>query len=169
MAKAKTKTTAAVREDRGQKVGRRPIETILSLYKSGASLRLSEGEVKLLIDEATKIDEERRMILALTDAVVKPIKEILKGTAKEQGWTEKAGSFGACKISPSTTTITGTVTELDKLLKQERKFNLRDSLVSIKITDAKKFLGEDILFSSGLFRVERDEFGTVSLRKITKD
>jgi hypothetical protein len=127
-------------------------------------LNLNESEIEMLIDHGTKIEERRRSIDKEVKSVVEPIKDILLQSATAVKWKHKEGSDGKCDIGPSTKTLTGTASELYKLLQKEKKAKLFNSLLTVRVTDAKKFLGEDILFKSGFFRSERREYGTVSLK-----
>jgi hypothetical protein len=129
---------------------KRQVGTIIEAWHKVDSieeLNLSEAEVKAMIDEGLAIDEIRKAMDKKIKAFLDPIKDMLKELAKRHGFTYKEGIEGACEISPSSKTVTGTATELKQLLKKEGKSQLFDSLLTVKITDAKKFLGDDILFS----------------------
>jgi hypothetical protein len=127
-------------------------------------LNLSESDLEMLIDHGTDIEERRREIDKEVKSMVEPIKDILLQSASKLKWKHKEGHEGKCDIGPSTKTITGTATELLKLLKKEGKVKLFNNLLTVRVTDAKKFMGEDILFKSGFFFSERKEYGTVSLK-----
>jgi hypothetical protein len=170
VAKVKQDLETSVKTN-GKVIGKgRQVVVILRLVEQGQSLeelQLTENEIKQLIDYATEIEEMRREIAQSVKNFVDPIKKLLVEHAKENNWKHKDGNLGKCDIAASSTTITGTATELIQILKKEGKTKLFDSLVSIRVTDSKKFLGEDILFKSGFFKMDRKEFGTVSLKPRT--
>lgn len=143
---------------------KRSVAEILENYLDSGleGLNLSASELILLIDNGAELDEKRKAVAKEVDAVVTPTKKLLLALAKQGKWKSKAGKIGLCKIGGgSTTVIDGTPTEFAALLKKEGKLHLFDELVSIKIGDTKKYLGEDAL--TGFMHSDIEEYGSVSL------
>lgn len=150
-----------------QKVSvQRSVRSILEAYQDNGleGLVLSAEEIGLLIDSGVELDEKRKAIMKEVDNVVGPTKKLLLALAERDKWKRKSGKVGDCKIGAgSSTVIDGTVTQFAALLKKEGKLHLFDDLVNIKITDTKKYLGEDAL--KDFMHSDTKEYGTVSLSK----
>lgn len=164
--KSKTGTEETTKLN-GKVLGKRSVAQIIKQYHetdSAVELELSNAEIMSLIDVGSDIEERRRAIDKEVKAEVEPIKDILLQLGQANKKKNMEGHRGKCTIGPSTKTLTGTATQLAALLKKEGKVKLFDSLLTVRVTDAKKFLGEDILFKSKFFTSERKEYSTVSLK-----
>jgi len=125
---------------------------------------LTEEELILMIDTGTELEAERREIEKKTEAVVRPVKQILLQVAKAAGWKEKKGTKGKAKVSASTWSDVGTATDLAKILKREGKIALFDELVTVRVGDCKKYLGTEAL--KGFLTPHTEEFGMLSLKEL---
>lgn len=142
----------------------RSVDTLLETWRDVGlgGLRLTQQELVLLIDNGSTLDEQRKAITKEVERIVAPTKMLLLALAEQQKWKVKAGKIGECKIGAgSSTKIKGTVTEFAILLKNEGKLELFNDLVSIKIGETKKYLGEDAL--KNFMEVESKEYSSVSL------
>lgn len=102
---------------------------------------LTESEVKLLIDRGSDIDANIKYLTRQLKAIKLGVLEY----ARRNKLKTIEGQRATAKISDSTTTTTGTVTEFAKLLKKEGKIELFDELTKVQLTEAKKYLGEAAL------------------------
>ena len=114
-----------------------------------------------LIDSAYEWDVEKKKF----DAKVKEAKIILLAHAKQNEWKEKMGKNAECKIGPSTVAVIG-VNPFLSLLKKLGKLNLVPDLLKVKITDAKKYLGEIAL--EDVTDSQTEPYGSVSLKPLKK-
>ena len=125
--------------------------------------KLTDGEVALLIDagaaENAKMNKLKKRVTG--------IKLILKAAAILGKWKTRASPRGVCSIKKSTESVYGTATELAKLLKKLKKPKLFDTLVSVKIGEVKKYLGEEVLIEEGYLTLEDNPYGSMTL-KVTK-
>lgn len=127
---------------------------------------LTPEEVISLVDVGTEIEEQRRSIDKDVKFYVEPIKALLLNLAKQLKKKEIKGSEKRiAKIGRASKTTMGTATSFVKdVLKKEGKLNLFDQLVNVKLTEAKKYLGEDAL--KGFIKVTSEEYGSVALKKL---
>ena len=123
----------------------------------------SKAEVSImeLIDNAYEWDVEKKRF----DAKVKEAKIILLAHAKQNEWKEKMGKNAKCKVGPSTKAEIG-VKPFLSLLKKLGKVNLVPDLLKVKITDAKKYLGEIAL--EDVTDSQTEPYGSVSLKPLKK-
>jgi hypothetical protein len=146
----------------------RSVSDILLLLKKNGAMEtmktLTETEEKMLIDFAAELDDRRAKLVKQCKEEVEPIKDLFKAIAQQDNEMVHYGNTAELTVKASSKSIMGPTTELAKLLKQEGKTRLFNELTTIKVTEAKKFLGEDALISSGLMRVETDDFGAVTLK-----
>jgi hypothetical protein len=143
---------------------RRSVQEILAAYASEGleNFVLTKEELISLIDNGAELEDKRRKIAKEVDAVVTPTKALLLALAEKDKWKEKSGKIGVCKIGGgSSTIIGGTVTDFAALLKREGKLHLFNDLVSVKLGDSKKYLGEDAL--KDFMHSDTREYSSVSL------
>jgi hypothetical protein len=57
---------------------------------------------------------------------------------------------------------------LIKLLKEEGKLKYADDLLGVKLTEAKKYLGEKVLLDHGFISTETTTYGSVSFKEPKK-
>jgi len=119
-----------------------------------------EREILNLIDTATTWDYHRKLL----DKQVKKAKAILLAHAEKNNWKAKAAETASVLISPSQST-TINPSKFTKLLIKMKKKKLYDVLMSVRVGDAKKYLGEDVV--DEVAEVDKKEFGTVTLKKTT--
>lgn len=121
---------------------------------------LSDGEIKSLIDHAYSMQETAKAI----DETVGQIKDVLKmwGNLRK---VKKLDGFrtGSMSISAKTTTTTKGATELVRLLKKLNKVKAADTILSVKIGEAKKYIGEAVLLEEKFMEQDSDPFGKISL------
>lgn len=142
-------------------------EQILEKYakKSGKQQKifaekLTYAEISELVDLAVAYHLEAKAL----EEEAKKAKEILLAHAKKKGWKDREGTLGGrAVILESSKTETKGIKDFLQLLVKEGKKDLFYDLVGIKLTQAKKALGEDLLNSSGFLKVIREEFGKVRL------
>ena len=126
-----------------------------------AAAGLLNDEVAELIDHAGELDALRKEL----DVKVKKAKAILLKNAEEKSWKMQAGEKLAAKISPSTKTEIP-VKPFLSLLKKLKKAAMASDLLSVRIGDAKKYLGEDVL--KDVSDVEVTEYGSVSFTRLKR-
>jgi hypothetical protein len=126
---------------------------------------LSTKEIMTLIQEATRRNE----IVKMFKADIEKTKTIMRHIAEKIRRSEiKAEDGSICKVSPSSKTVTGTATELIKLLKEEGKLKYANDLLGVKLTEAKKYLGEKVLLDHGFINTETTTYGSVSFKEPKK-
>jgi len=122
---------------------------------------LSEKELEALIDFGTVADEERNAL----DGQVKLIKAALLVRAKKAKWKTRAGAVGVAKVSPRTSTSI-LPRKMVALLSKLKKQKLFDTVFNVKVGEAKKYLGEDVL--EPIAQIQTKEFGSISLKRLEK-
>ena len=128
--------------------------------KSSFSSKLTYQEVNELIEMGIALDQQAKQ----NAQVVKSIKEILIAHAKKKKWKEQeTDSGGKAVILSSSSSETKGIREFLKLLDSEKKKRLFYDLVGVKLSEAKKVLGEDILVTSGFLKVKTSVYGKVRL------
>lgn len=126
---------------------------------------LKDGEIKSLIDHAYSMQETAKAL----DETVSQIKDVLKQWGSINDVKSLDGlRTGAMKISAKSTTTTKGATELVRLLKKYNKVKAADTVLSVKIGEAKKYLGEAVLIEENFIDTKSDPFGTCSLRELKK-
>uniref|UniRef100_A0A6M3M035 Uncharacterized protein n=1 Tax=viral metagenome TaxID=1070528 RepID=A0A6M3M035_9ZZZZ len=120
---------------------------------------MTDSELEALIDSATGWD----MTAKSQAKKVKEAKELLLAHAKANSWKTRVGATGACKIGPSSKT-TILATAFVRVLKKLGKIDLVDDLLSVKLGEAKKYVGEVPL--EPISEVDTEEYGTVSLKAL---
>jgi len=157
-----TKTRTAkekVRKIRVKRKGERAYSDLTSMTPTELAGTLSEVEVETLIDIAARKDAECK---DLTKSV-KKAKAILLKEAEASGWKSKTTSANAeAKISPSTSTSIP-VEPFIKLLHKMKKVKQLKDFVAVKVGDAKKYLGDDVLET--IWDVNTEKYGSVSLKQ----
>jgi len=127
----------------------------------GKTATVAKVNIAELIDNAYEWDVEKKKF----DTKVKEAKIILLAHAKQNEWKEKMGKNAKCKIGPSTTAVVG-VKPFLALLKKLGKVALVPDLLKVKITDAKKYLGEIAL--EDVTDSQTEPYGSVSLKPLKK-
>jgi hypothetical protein len=118
---------------------------------------LNETEMAALIDYGAELDAEAKE----HNRRVKIIKDLLRINADIYRWKNKAGNTATAGVSPSSKT-TIDATAMGRLLARLGKSNLFGTIFSVKITEAKKYVGIDDL--DEISETETKEFGRVSLK-----
>jgi hypothetical protein len=143
-------------------------EELIELWLEAESLEslgtVTTEELYAMIDFGAEVDERRKAMEAEVKKKVEPLKKLLLKMAERDKWRHKVGKYGKCDVTRGSKTIMGTPTELARLLKKEGKINLFDALVGVKVSETKKYIGEDAL--KGFMQVEPVEYGSVSLKKL---
>jgi hypothetical protein len=134
----------------------------LALDSAIAERKLTKNEVEILTDYGAVIDA---LVKELT-ADVKVIKAGLMAYAIKTKTKKFAGVKGTYSIGSTSSTEEGTPTEFVKLLKKLKKTNLFDDLVKVKIGEAKKYLGEQVLKDNGFIKKTTNAFGKIALKVI---
>lgn len=125
---------------------------------------LTAEEIVLMVNAGTDIEDQRRAIDKEVKATVEPVKKLLVALAQEVKKRTFRGTEGrVATVARGSKTTMGTVTEFVKILKREGKLGLFDSLVSVKLTETKKYVGEDAL--KGFITVTPIEYNSVSMKK----
>ena len=127
----------------------------------GKTATVAKVNIAELIDNAYEWDVEKKKF----DTKVKEAKIVLLAHAKQNEWKEKMGKNAKCKIGPSTTAVVG-VKPFLALLKKLGKVALVPDLLKVKITDAKKYLGEIAL--ADVTDSQTEPYGSVSLKPLKK-
>jgi len=118
-------------------------------------------EMKNLVDVACTWDIKKKEL----DAKVKEAKSTLLNYAEEHEIKLISGKTAKCKIGPNTTSFIA-IKPFLALLKKIGKTNLVPDLLKVKMTDAKKYLGEVVL--EDIISSDTDEYGSVTLKPIKK-
>lgn len=165
MTTRKIRTEEGLKKEKQVRAVPRTYEEIIRSVKGEkveeVAITLSDREVLVLIDAGLVEDVQQKILKKRVDVV----KAILKEDAKMAGWHERAGELGTCVISPSTTT-TMKASDLRVLLDELKKPHLFEDLVSVKIGEVKKYLGEEVIKP---YVVETpEEFASVSLKVLKK-
>ena len=155
---------ASVKAKRKDVRARKPEQLLVDLATSDleAAVRgLSEKEIEVLIDFGTVADEERKAL----DGQVKLVKAALLVSAEKTKWKTRSGAVGVAKVSPrmSTSILPRKMVALLSKLKKQKLF---DTLFNVKVGEAKKYLGEDVL--EPIAQIQTKEFGSISLKKLKK-
>jgi hypothetical protein len=108
-------------------------------------------EAGVALNERKKQDEKR----------LKAIKEELKKLAKKNKWKEKELDGFLVAIVATSKTAVDPVAFVRKL-KAEKKLDLIHSVITVRVQDAKKYLGTEFL--DGISEDTWDDFGRVDLK-----
>lgn len=151
--KSKSRTVAQVHNEQEIAEGHK------NLVKELAG-SLNDTEIGVLIDHLLYESEKATKLLS----AVAWIKPLVKLSASEQKWKKKFGDIAEAKsMASSSTVFTCTVTKFVALLKKEGKLKLVDDLLSIKLGDVKKYLGEEVL--KGITKKTSDPAGRFSIAR----
>lgn len=120
---------------------------------------MTKEDLLILIDAGSDWQDEAKRV----GDCLKDVKDMVKKYAELNNMTETETDRVICKISPSTKTIPGTIKAFVKILVDEGKRHLQNEVLNVKITNAKKYLGEDAL--KDWLKTETNKFGSVSLKK----
>jgi hypothetical protein len=135
----------------------RPVNDMLLISPEALAETITAQELTDLINEGLTLAAYGKE----KTAIVKQMKDRLKATAKEQGWKAKETALGKVRIDADTS-LTVTVDALATLLKKMDKRELFKDLVSVRISEATKYLGRETLKVIGT--EESEEFGKVVLQ-----
>lgn len=103
------------------------------------------------------------------DETVTQIKDVLKQWGSLNDIKKLDGyRAGTMSISAKTTTTTKGATELVRLLKKFNKVKAADTVLTVKVGEAKKYLGEAVLIEENFIETQSDPFGTCSLKELKK-
>jgi len=116
-----------------------------------------EQAIISMVDRAYELDVEQKKLAK----ELRELKDTLLKSAEKQGVREYAGNIATCRIGPKTTTEIG-VKAFVKLLKDVGKGNLFADLLKVKITEAKRYLGEVVL--EDIAEVTIEEYGSISFK-----
>lgn len=134
-------------------------------------LRLDgESNVKseLVIGEAERLVSRAAVLDGVSKLIAKELKEIkaqLIKFAKQEHLKKIEGSSGDMDILASSSTNIN-VSEFIRVLKSLDKLSMVDDLLSVKVGDAKKFLGEDVL--KEVMHTEHDAYGKIKFKTSEK-
>lgn len=138
-------------------------ERFMTMDAEQALKTLSDAEIKQLLAVYT----EMTAAIKTANKELKHFKELLMESAQEDEWLTLQtklpdGRSATAIITPSTETEMGTTREFAQILRDEGKFHLLDDLTKVKLTDAKKILGEDAL--SDFISTTTEKYGKVTLK-----
>lgn len=157
--KRKCRTVTQIGEEQNVAV-KQETESDQEVMIKALATGLTDTEIGVMADYFLNETEKIKKI----EEAIEWIKPLLKMSAVEQDWKRKFGEVAEAKaMASSTTTFTCTVTKFVALLKKENKLKLVDDLLSIKLGDAKKYLGEETL--KGLVKKVSDPKGRLSVLK----
>jgi len=121
---------------------------------------LTDTEIGLLADQHLRDTEKSAEI----NKGISWIKPLLHLSAREQKWKKKEGDVSEAKaMAGSSTEFTCTVTQFVALLKKEGKLKLADDILSIRLGDAKKYLGEAAI--APVTKKKSDSMGRFSIAR----
>lgn len=132
-------------------------KTLLELPVEEVSKTITKDELQDLVDRACLMDE----LIKEKQALLSKMKERLMSTAKVQGWKEMETQVGLLKITADTK-LDVPVKALVELLRSLDKAKLFQDLVSVKMTEATRYLGRDALEKIGTKAVE--PYGRMTLK-----
>jgi len=127
------------------------------------SVELGAEELQDLIDSWAEIDKQAKHLAY----VAKRIKDAVQERANMDNWRTMAGRKFEAEVGDTVkTVVVGTPTDLARLLKKEKRMELFNTIVSIKVGEAKKLLGTDALEKNGIIKFETKEKDRVIIRPI---
>lgn len=137
------------------------IESAKELDVETVATSISQGEIKNLVEWGGVKNAEKKRL----ETDIKIVKEILLFAAKKENKKEgyKTAKYGA-PVSPKNKTVVGTATDLARVLKKLGKMGLFDELVTVKITEVKKYIGEETLKSEGFLTIEKEDFASIRFK-----
>ena len=126
---------------------------------------LKDNEALVMIDYLAGIQQE---IADLTEQLTSG-KLMVKAYCKKNDAVEVATDNNVAKCGKSTKTEYGTATEMVKILKLEDKINLANDILSVKVGEAKNYLGEAVLKEHGFIGDSNTtDFATISIKGLTR-
>lgn len=156
---AKTKVQALASEASKQKTAQRTVDDLLVLQGT-ETLQIetvTEDEFKALCTQIAKDDDERKKL----EGRVKLGKEIVLKWMELHTKHEVTMQDGAVVKASPTSSLEVLPSKLLELLRRVKKMNLVDEVLKVKLTEAKKYLGEDVLKKIG--KKDIKEYARVSL------
>ena len=125
--------------------------------------KLKTTDLLGLIDDAVELQEHVKR----GGALLAIAKAICMEHAKKSKWKKKVTKAGCiCAIGASTPTEQGTPTAFVKILKKEGRLDLADVCLSVKIGEAKKLLGTDVLEEEGFIKTGKvNKFASLSFKR----
>jgi hypothetical protein len=144
----------------GERVGARSYSDLmeLALMKQLESKDLNEKEVAVLIDCC---EEAQAQAKSLTEKVSAG-KVVLLDYAKQQGYHDLRGELAVAKIGDKTE-YELSASKAIKILEKEGKLKLLDDILTVRVTEFRKYLGSD-LFEEKATKEEKT-FTSISLKK----
>ena len=122
---------------------------------------LQDEERVALVDYALDCGERSKAL----EAREKAAKQLLMVYAENESKKDLSTSSNSCKVGASSSTETGTPTQLIRILKDERKLNLVDDILSVKVGEAKKYLGEKFLEAKGFIKKVSEPYGRLTIKR----
>lgn len=123
---------------------------------------LNEEQAKLLIDHCQGLQDQAESL----GQSIGEIKGALLGFAKHADVKTLKAEVAQMSVRASTTSTVGSATKLVALLKKMKKVKAADAILSIKIGEAKKYLGEQTLRDEKLYSTETSTFGSVTIKPL---
>jgi hypothetical protein len=135
------------------------------------------SELLELVRQDEKIGDEEDILLltdygALINELTKEFKDditLIRGAVLEYAKANKvkkgSGKSGQFSVGGSTETTYGGATALAKILKKYDKLDLFDEMTKIKVTEVKRYLGEQVLIDEGFVTKKTNEYGKVTLKR----
>ena len=157
---ATLKQKVDVKEKVGERVGARTYAEMLGLALKGQldSKTLNEKEVKILVDCLAFDDRNAKFLKKNVDSG----KPTLLEYAKENRLISLYGDLSMAKISDKTETDLS-ASKAIKILEKEGKMKLLDEILTVSVTNFKRYLGADIYDRAATKNVH--EFASISLKK----
>ena len=160
--KSKTKPTEEIYELKSNDLIHKILEnTATAENVLQVASQMSETDRKVLVDFALHCYEQKQHY----ESMLKTAKEILMTYGHENDKKNLSTLTTSCIIGPASNTVTGTPTELVKLLKKMGKTELADTILSVKIGEAKKYLGQAMLEAEGFLKTVTEEFGKITIKQ----
>jgi len=138
-------------------VAQRLMFDLLQLETSEVAKTITQPELMDLIDDACLLD----MKVKEQSAQLDKMKKALKAVAQEQGWKEKESTLGRIKIDSSTSLVVDPRALADKL-REMGKAPLFKDLVTVRMTEATRYLGREVL--EGIGNKTTEEYGRMTLK-----
>lgn len=124
---------------------------------TGATVVDNEVDTMTLVDKGLLLDG----VVKYATAELKKVKEQLMDQAKTLKQKTLRGENGQVSVQGSSTTEIGVV-DMVRHLRENQKLNLIGDLLKVKISDAKKVLGEDAL--KDIMTVDTEPYGRLRFK-----
>lgn len=121
---------------------------------------MAESELEVLVTYAAEASAAQKELKAEADLIKKFVLEYAK--ANQQKTFDYVR--GSAQIGASSHSEYGTATALARILKKLKKMDIFDTLVSVKIGEVKKYIGEAVLLEEKFIKVKTEPYGKVTLK-----